>query len=170
MEASQSVADAIYFGLGMAVIIGILWWVTDTAPGATLPRWTQLQRWIMSRYFVIGDQADDDQADDKSQLSDVSRKNETSENSVVMLKDEGSESFLFPDAFMALARLIQASRLTESDALRIGIKAPAGGSTRYKEARRLLTAALQELQPSQYAPLSQEHIDNRRHLDLPIKK
>lgn len=170
MEESQTVANAIYFGLGSVLVMAILWWLSDTLPDGSMSRFTWLRGAVMSRYSIRGDQADDDQADDDQAESSAERNDETPENSAVMPKDDGNEKFQFPDGFMALARLIEAGKLTESDALRLGIKAPAGGSTRYKEARRRLTEALNELQPSKYMPLSQEQIDNRQHLQLPIKK
>lgn len=169
MEESQTVANAIYFGIGAVIVIGLWMWITDTPPGHGVPRWESVWRWIMLRYLVT----DDDQAAQPDDIMDAifepERNDETPENGVDMPKDEGSEKFQFPDGFMALARMIHAGKLTESEALRLGIKAPAGGSTRYKEARRRLTAALNELAPDLYAPLTQAQIDNRHSLELPIK-
>jgi hypothetical protein len=170
MEESQQVANAIYFGLGAALVIGILWWLGDTSPGYTTSRWRFYRRQIMSRYMRSDDQADYDSQALSDAYAQEERNEEIPESSAMMPKDEGNEKFQFPDAFMALAHLNHVGLLTESDALRIGIKVSPGGSARYKEARRRLTAALNELQPSQYLPLSQEQIDNRHALNLPIKK
>lgn len=170
METSERLAQSIYFGLGAAIVIGILWWLFDTPPGGSMSRYAWMRALVMSRYLSADDQADVDQQADSDAFAEDERNFETYESSIVEPKDEGKQVFQFHDTFVALARLCVAGKLTESDALRIGVDVRPGGSARYKEARWRLTVALHNEQVPHYPPLTQEQIDNRHALDLPIKK
>ena len=170
METGQRVAQAIYFALACGVIMVAWHWLTESVRPGGPTRWDMVRNTFMSRYFVQADDQADEQEGEKEELSAEERKDESPESSVATPKEEGSEKFRFPDVFAALAGLVKEGKLTESDALRLGIGVAPGGSTRYKEARKRLTAALDALQPDKFPPLTQEQIDNRRDLGLPIQK
>jgi hypothetical protein len=85
------------------------------------------------------------------------------------VRTEGNDPFQFPDLFTGLARLVVAEKLGETDALKIAVKAAAGKSPRYVEARTRLHAALERERPPsgpQFPPLSEEQQAAREGLGL----
>lgn len=170
MEIGAQIARAFWFAVVCGIGMLIWHYLTESSSASTQTRWQLLCDAFMSRYTIQADDQADDQADEKNDVSPEERNDETPESSATMPKEEGSARFQFPDTFAALAALVEAGKLTESDALRLGVGVAAGGSARYKHARKLLTEAQTALEPSRFAPLTQKQIDKRQELGLPINK
>lgn len=100
-------------------------------------------------------------------------------NGIAMHGNEGNDPFSFPDAFTAVALLIEHKGISETDALRIvfGAKAgkkvnAAGQLTRYGAAHAQLQTALASIRKPagpQFPQLTPEQLAGREKLELPVR-
>lgn len=165
MNFDNPISVSIYVAFSVCTALFVAHYMTEVREPDQPTRWQH----IKARYVVpplLADDLADDLADEKPAISPAKRNDESGESSATMPKAERSGNFQFLDTFAALANLVSAGKLTETDALAFGVQVKAGGSPRYKAARAALTVALAATKPDKYPAMSAEQHAVRERLQL----